>query len=411
MGEIGFINPKHPMASQFHGDWTSSPRVSFMRSRTLTSLLCIGLVGHLGIASLRAADAGANDNARPPYKVIYRWGQGGAVKGLYDAYGDWLNRKVLWAEDFMPKEGWNKIEGEQWQLGTWQGWVSKVPGRKLVLSVPLLPGGWDCSGPIQGPGKGEPVSLAKGAAGEYNEYFQKLAENLVLYGLGDSILRLGWEFNGGWYTWRADTEDKAKAFAGYFRQIVQTMRAVPGAENLKFVWNPAMEPWWPYSPETAWPGDDVVDIVGIDVYDQSWAKDTYPFPEGADEGEIAQRQEATWNRVTNNEKAMGLPYWAAFAKKHGKPMAIPEWGVCLRKDGHGGLDNPGYIEKMVQFINDPENNVYFECYFDVAAPDGDHQLCPDPNKDRPTKFPKASAKFLELYRLPGANSTPAASNP
>lgn len=341
-----------------------------------------------------------NDNQKPPFKVTYRWGQGGCVKGLYDAYGTWLNRKVLWALDFMPKEGWDKIQGEEWQLGTWKGWCQKVPGRRLILSVPLLPGNWNGSGAKTGPNAGTPVSLAEGATGAYNEYFQKLAENLVTQNLGDSILRLGWEFNGGWYTWRADSKEKAEAFAAYFKQIVTTMRAVSGAENLKFVWNPAMEPWWPYPPETAWPGNEYVDYVGIDVYDQSWAKDTYPFPDGADEGEISDRQAKVWSKLTFNEKTYGLPYWANFAAEHHKPLVIPEWGVCLRPDKHGGLDNPSFVENMFNFINDPANNVFFECYFDVGAPDGDHQLCPNPDGKRETKFPKASAKYKELFTLP-----------
>lgn len=350
--------------------------------------------------ALQAQTAPPNDNEKPPFKAVYRWGQGGVAKGLYDAYGPWLNRKVIWAEDFMPTEGWNKIEGEEWQLGTWKGWVQKQPGRRLVLSVPLLPGGWNGKGPTTGPGAGEPVSLEEGAKGTYNEYFQHLAENLVANDLGDTILRLGWEFNGGWYTWRADTKEKAEQFAAYFRQIVITMRSVQGSENLKFCWNPAMEPWWAYPPETAWPGDDVVDYVGLDVYDQSWAKNTYPFPEGASEAEIAEIQLKVWDQVKNNEKTYGLPYWVQFAAQRNKPLSIPEWGVCDRSDKHGGLDNPIFIEKMHEFITNPANNVYFECYFDVGAHDGDHQLCPNPDGKRETKFPKASAKYKELFSLP-----------
>lgn len=349
---------------------------------------------------LHAQPAPMNDNATPPFKAVYRWGQNGAIKGLYDAYGPWLNRKVIWAEDFMPTESWDKLEGEQWQLGTWKGWIQKQPGRRLILSVPLLPGGWAGKGPGTGPSAGVPVSLEKGATGAYNDYFQNLAKNLVSYNLGDTILRLGWEFNGGWYAWRADTKEKAPHFAAYFRQIVTTMRSVPGAENLKFVWNPAMEPWWPYDPELAWPGDEFVDYVGLDVYDQSWAKDTYPIPKDASPDEIASRQLKVWDKLRNNPKAFGLPYWVAFAKTHNKPLTLPEWGVCERSDGHGGGDDPLFIEKMHQFITDPANNVYFECYFDVGAPDGDHQLCPNPDGKRETKFPKASAKYRELFSVP-----------
>ena len=345
-----------------------------------------------------AAPDAINDNSRPPFLAVYRWGQSGVINGHYDAYGPWLNRSVIWGEDFMPNQGWNKIEGEEWQLGTWKGWCQKQPGRRLVLSVPLLPGGWAGKGPATGPGASQPVSLAVGAKGAYNVYFQRLAENLVAHQLGDTLLRLGWEFNGGWYTWRAQTKEKAVDYAGYFHQIVTAMRAVPGAEGLKFVWNPAMEPWWPYSPELAWPGDDVVDYVGVDVYDQSWAKETYPWPKDATEAEIEIRQSRAWDQLQNNAKTYGLPYWVEFAQKHHKPLTIPEWGVCDRSDKHGGMDNPLFIERMHRFITDPANNVYFACYFDVGAPDGDHQLCPDGKRE--TRFPKASRRYKELFSLP-----------
>ena len=78
-----------------------------------------------------------------------------------------------------------------------------MPGRRLILSVPLLPGPWDLTGPKEGPRAKQPVSLKAGAHGDYNAHFKALAENLVRYGLGDSVVRLGWEFNGGWYAWRA----------------------------------------------------------------------------------------------------------------------------------------------------------------------------------------------------------------
>ena len=343
----------------------------------------------------------ANNNA-PPYLGVYRWGQGGCVKGLYTDYNAWINRNAIWPVDFMPTETWDGLEGQQWQLGTWEAYIQKQPGRRLILSVPLLPGSWDGKGPWKGIEAKKPVSFEEGAKGAYNLHFQHLAENLVKYRLGDSLLRLGWEFNGGWYTWRAPTAAKARAYAEYFHQIVTTMRAVPGAENLKFIWNPANEPWWPYPPETAWPGNDVVDYVGVDCYDQSWQKDTYPIPPMADAAETSKRREATWKNVTANEQKTGLDFWVKFAATHGKPLVIPEWGVCVRKDQHGGGDSAYFIQQMHDFIYNPANNVYFAAYFDVSAGDGDHRLIPEPDAKNPGTFkeshlPEAAAKFRELF--------------
>lgn len=88
-------------------------------------------------------------------------------------------------------------------------------------------------------------------------------------------MRPGWEFNGGWYAWAA--KGNAKEFAEYWRQIVTTMRAVPGAKGLTFCWNPTLGDQ-DFPADEAWPGDKYVDYVGVDVYDECWNKDTYPWP-------------------------------------------------------------------------------------------------------------------------------------
>ena len=362
--------------------------------KTVTAVACM----------LALACAGTVFGAqKKPFLSTYRWGTGGCEKGLYDQWEQWVGGPV-WAEDFMPKDAWNKIEGEAWQLGVWSKWRTFAPGRRLVLSVPMLVGPWNRSGPKTGPHAGEPVSLAKGAAGEYDAHFEVLGRNLVKWGLADTIVRLGWEFNGGWYTYRAENEREARDFAKFFRRAVDAMRKADGQKFL-FCWNPAMEPHWNYDIEAAWPGDDHVDIIGLDVYDQSWVPDTYPIPKDATREERVARQDRAWKLKTANEKAFGLPWWPAFAQRHGnKPLAICEWGVCHRDDGHGGEDDPLYIDRMADFILDPENNVMFHCYFDVGADDGNHQLIPD-GKNK-ICFPESTAAFHKRFAKPGTPAVP-----
>ena len=345
-----------------------------------------------------SAPAPARDafpTAKAPYMGAYRWsiGENGGINGNI-AFAKWGGKKAVWAEDFTPGERWgNNIEGGSWQVGPWGEWKKADPdNRRLIYSVGLLPGGWDRSGPKDGDGAGQPVSLEAGAKGEYNEHFRKLADNLINAGLGDSVLRLGWEFNGGWYTWRAN--ENPAAFAGYWREIVKTMRAVKGAK-FRYCWNPAMG-WLQFTAESAWPGDEWVDYVGLDVYDDSWQADTYPFPAGTPATEILARQKKVWNEVILNGNH-GLGFWRDFAKIHKKPLAIPEWGISKREDTHGGLDNPYFIEQMHKFIADKANNVYFHCYFDVQAGDGHHQLSPGVKTNEKTEFPNASAIFLKLF--------------
>ena len=333
--------------------------------------------------------------ADEPQLAVYRWGAANRVGGAKanEAYARWLNRPAVWAEDFQPIESWENIAGGDWQLKEWSAWKTNGPGRRLILSIPLLPGNWDRSGATLGAGKGQPVSLEAGARGDYNRWFGALATNLVRHGLADSILRLGWEWSGGWYTWRA--RDNPAAYAGYWRQIVQTMRAVPGAAGLQFCWNPALG-WIDHPAEAAWPGDDVVDIVGLDVYDQCYAQNTYPWPSNAAPAEIEARRQRAWNDVLlHGDK--GLIFWRDFAARHGKPFSIPEWGVHNPKDQHGGMDNPAFVEQMHAFIMNPSNRVMFHCYFDVQAGDGHHQLSPGLSGAETNEFPLSAARFRQLF--------------
>lgn len=338
----------------------------------------------------------ANDNKTAPFFAVYRWDISGLKKGEYDAYLKWINRSAVWPQSFQPQETWDNVRGGRWQLEAWGQWIAQHPGARLVYGVTILPGPWDRSGPKSGIDAGIPVSLREGAKGTYNHHFKILAENLVKHGLGGSILRPGWEFNGGWFTWRVANQADAEAFAEYWRQIVTTIRAVPGAEKLHFCWNPNIG-WLSHPADKAWPGDEYVDSIGLDYYDDGYIPDSYPWPEGTSDVEIEIRRRKVWDHFYKGSQ--GLLWWREFAQEHNKPLAIPEWGVNQKPDGHGGLDNVYYVEKMHAFIADPNNNVFFHTYFDVQAPDGGHQLSPGTGNHQ-TLFPKAAKRFRELFGLP-----------
>ncbi len=324
---------------------------------------------------------------------VYRWGAGSTTPGVggpsaHSTYEEWLGAPIPYALDFMPGSNWTQQEGESWALGPWSSWVKARPGNTFVYTVQM----------VLSDGSN---TLASCAAGTDNAHWKALATNLVAAGLGSSVLRLGHEFNGNWYAWNA--VGRASTYIGCFQQMVTTMRAVSGS-HLSFNWNPSAGPLQ-MAAETAYPGDAYVDSVGLDIYDVVYGTfgqpKSGPADAGPDGGDLltdAERQKG-WTFLTTGDH--NLYYWRDFAKAHGKPLSIPEWGTWNEAGSEpGGGDDPVYVQGMHDFIADPANDVLFASYFDIHASDGDHELSPGvPGESSygPTKFPRAAALFKTIF--------------
>jgi hypothetical protein len=262
-------------------------------------------------------------------------------------YESWLGRPVETVGAYVAKTTWNNFDRSS--VKQWTG-----SGKQLVVGVPMLM-------------INEPGSLAAGARGAYDGHFRGLAARLVREGQPNAILRVGWEFNGGWFPWRADRDPKA--FAAYWRRIVTTMRSVPGAQGLRFDWNPGAGPQ--FVPVDAYPGDEYVDVIGYDVYDRTYGP---RFHDPA----------ARWDNYLH--RPYGLEWLANFANAHGKPISFPEWGVTHNHVRGVQADNPTFIRGMAQFIR--THNVEYHNYFNVNAHDGDFRL---------VTFPQSAAAYRAAF--------------
>jgi len=256
-----------------------------------------------------------------------------------------LGAKVQMASDYFDDTSWSGIDDDQWDINAWKG-----KGYRMIWGVPMLPtsGGY---------------TLATGATGAYNDYFSTLAQNLIAAGSGNSILRLGWEFNSSNYPWYA--AGQASSFVAYWQQIVTTMRAVPGAD-FSFEWNvnrgdngssdEAMGNYASY-----YPGNNFVDIIAMDVYDLGW--NTYPGASAEFQSILTQQ----W----------GLNWLSSFATLEGKPIALGEvglgWGTFAPNSGPvttasgptSGGDDPTFINDISNWIT--QNNVANAVYYDSGT--------------------------------------------
>jgi hypothetical protein len=331
-----------------------------------------------------------------PQPTVFRWSAPNGPANV-DTYAQWLNRPEMWAEDFLAHSSWDSIRYPGWLTGPWATWLNAQAGRRLLIGIPMIPGSGGT--PLAG------TSLAQGATGAYNSYFIACAQDLVNRGIADQvIIRLGWEFNGGWYPWRAAQDPTS--WKRYWQKIVTAMRSVSGASGLKFCFNP-IKGYEQLASDTVYPGDAYVDYIGLDCYDECYNANTYPYPPGAKAAQIQTRRTTAWNiYLGGTTYGYGLLYWYTFAVNHGKGFGIAEWGVCNKLVGgvqHGGLDNDYYIQQMFSFLN--TRSIAFQCYFDVEASDGKHQLSPV------TTFPLASAKFLQLFQNQSAATAAASAVP
>jgi Glycosyl hydrolase family 26 len=214
----------------------------------------------------------------------------------------------------------------------WSAWAT-APGssRQLAITLSLIPSV-----------AAQDDWLRRGAAGDYARYARVLAANLVAAGLGDSIIRLAPEMNG---TWNIDslgtTREQWAQWDEFWRRTVEAMRSVPGA-NFEFDWCiAALYRDLPLS--EIYPGNNVVNMIGIDVYDT---------------GNLGTTAAERWNMVYNGVE--GIATVLQFARHIGKPISIPEWGIApVSADGFG--DDSTFVNGIARVVRD--NPVVYQSYF------------------------------------------------
>ena len=264
------------------------------------------------------------------------------------AFERWLGRPVGWVLDYVGRgrgggpEAWVGIDDPRDRCAAWVN-----QHRQVVLSVAMLPS--------------ESHSLRRGARGDYDHHWRRFGERLVGGGCGDWVLRVGWEFNGRFYPWAAGGREDE--FVAYWRRIVDVLRSVDG-QQFRFDWT-ALAGNANADVEAAYPGDDYVDIIGLDAYDTSTVTDP----------------EDRWKDLV--ERPYGLQWHVDFAARHGKPVAFPEWGVTVRKgDDLGGGDSALYTQRMLDWVE--AHDPIYAIYFDFDAVDAAHKLSSG-------QFPEAGA--------------------
>jgi hypothetical protein len=243
-----------------------------------------------------------------------------------DAFARWRGRRADVAVVYTERSSWNGIIGAGWLMTDFRGW----PGR-LVISQPPYPDG-------QG-------DLATCASGAYDQRWRTFGDTLVRHARGSSIVRIAWEGNGDFMYWAATTPQD---YRDCFRHVAAAIRASDPAVSIEWTVNAHGSQRCNGNAIACYPGDDAVDIVGIDNYDQ------YP----------ATLTRAAFDRVAASPD--GLDYLYAFATAHKKRFAVGEWGVVTGP--RGGGDNAFFVNAMFAWFAAHASGLAYEAYFNQCGP-------------------------------------------
>lgn len=241
----------------------------------------------LGTGALAAGTASSAAAEPYPRRQVGRTGSSlgwssGVTSNTPDAFGTWRGSPVAILGMFADSSVAAQREAYQFVNGP------------LNCDVDLAVGG-----PIGS-------TWAQAAAGSQLALWKETAAVLRAHWHYRTVyLRYAHEANGTWMPWSV-APSQVTAFKTTFRLFAKTMRAELAGRDVKIVFAPNFGSWR-YTPSTMWPGSDVVDVVGVSMYE--WT---------------LYNTAAKWRAFANS--SIGPAYWAKFAKGKGRPMAFSEWG-------------------------------------------------------------------------------------
>lgn len=278
----------------------------------------------------------------------------------------WRGSPITASVGWAPHTGdWNDIMN-YFSGGNMNKFINaKNNGALPSIGLPMLP-------------ESHRGQLRNCAKGQFDSYFTKIASLLKGRGLGDIVLRLGWEANLQSYPWIADYG--VNSYKQCYRRIVRKMRAV--SPQLKFDWHNGKRTRFNRTAADLYPGNAFVDYIGLSYYDR----------------DLDNRTQAKWDESSRKGTAKnpeGIETWLNFAKSRGKKLAVSEWGITNRGDTsyyQGNGDNDLFVRNMFEFFKRNSANLAYESYFNCTSGDPTVYLILPENYN-----PKSSAMYKSLY--------------
>lgn len=184
---------------------------------------------------------------------------------------------------------------------------------------------------------------------------------------GAVYVRFAHEANGDWFPWKVDART-----VNDFHRSWQLFHDVLATEfpRAKLVFCANTGSRSDIGIEQLWPGDDLVDVVAVDIH-AGW------------EAVDAASWRAQLDDVTNDGSPRGLGAWLTFAKRHGKPFAVSRWGL----DPGGATGDDGMrVRLMHDFLSsnaaaarqNPAGRVIYDIFFNYETGEDTRSQITDP---------------------------------
>jgi hypothetical protein len=336
-------------------------------------------------ASGRAGDVAAAKPAPPPTanRSGLRWasglttqgGSGGDIDELRQ-WEAWRGRKVdIVNLKSRRNDGWEELVRSFRPKAAVYDALGRE-GVRVSQTMPLWP---------RRSGSDDPLADAR--AGAFDRYHKEIAATLAGYRpLPGMVLRLAHESSSGsQQDWMGADPDRVNfaAWKAAWRRIGSVYKeAIPG---LLLEWNHIRHPG--IDVRGGYPGDDLVDIVGVDSYNN--------------EEEIG--DDAGWDEYADRRKG-GMPNgpraWFRYAVGLGKKVSYAEWGVKNTEGADSVRDSARYVRGMWELFRDEAEHLAYECYFNCrGVGEADHRLMVD--GETSTRNPRAAAAYRQLWSATG----------
>ncbi len=330
-----------------------------------------------GTAFTAEADAGPRafvvDNPNTNPVGFWPSGTDGLSRSFADAFGAWRGRPVT--------SNWINVHWTHWDWMTAPGLNSTLNGSDPVKVYDLY-AGWSgvmvLSMAMAGSSADSDYNarMRECANGNFDGYWRTFAQNATAGGRtgANTVVSLAHEFNGTWFKWNPGTVG-LDVWKSCWRHVYSAIHA---QSSLRVVWvfsaTTNTTKGGDFSVNTAWdayPGDEYVDIVGINRYDFRSLGTT-----------------TNWRDLCGNTQ--DICYVASYARQHGKPMGVPEWSMDRGQYGAG--DRPEFVDMMFSFFKDNADILAFENNFNNGG-SGDWNYYPESSVNA-----RSAARYKALWK-------------